>query len=103
MTIIYSKKVTPASVASIKKSEAFIAFVTEAFIKEKERYAECLLAAELGKPMYAIVKKEAREWSGLNQFELPWRKIYYTEEQPPDSIVKDIEKDLEFYKKVKEL
>lgn len=107
-------------ITKIKESSAFIAFVTERFIEQKEKkYRECKLAEELNKPMYAIVENrvvkemviltdgssslEVREIpvSWLPFENLPWRKIYYCEDgRPLESIVKDIEEDLAWYKSI---
>jgi len=99
MTIIFSNKVTPSTLAKIKTSEGFIALVTEKFIEEEGRIDECRIAKECNKPMYAIVK----EGVGWNlEFEFPWRKIYYYKELEKEGreIINDIQKDLELYKAV---
>ncbi len=101
MTIIFSEKVTPSTLARIKKSEAFVAFITKAFVARPEkRYAECKMAEKLNKPMYAIVEKGI-DWSSFQKF--GWRKIYYYEIKPSESIVKDIEKDLKWFKQIRSM
>jgi len=99
MTIIYSKKVKPSSLAKIKRSDAFIALVTENFVKEEGRIDECRIAKACNKPMYAMVK-EGIEWN--LEFEFPWRKIYYYKrlEEEGREITEDIQKDLGLYKAV---
>ena len=98
MTIIFSEKITPSTLARIKKSDAFVALITTAFVAHPEkRYAECKMAKELNKPMYVIVKKGI-DWSLFQTFE--WRKIFYYEDKPSESIVKDIEKDLKWYRSI---
>ena len=97
MTIIYSKKVTPATLTRIKRSDGFIALITKAFVSQHEqKYAECKIAEEQNKPMYAIVEKGI-DWSIFRSFQ--WRKIFYYEgTKPPERIAKDIQEDLQWYK-----
>jgi len=100
MTIIYSKKITPLTIARIKKSDAFIALITNNFIKE-DRGEECKIAEQLNKPMYAIVE-EGTTWDKYK--ELPWRKILYFKKEANHSgieaVVKEIEKDLKWYRSI---
>lgn len=99
MTIIYSEKITPSTMAKLKRSDGFIALITEAFVSQQEqKYAECKMAEELNKPMYAIVKKGI-DWSIFQTFQ--WRKIYYYEgTKPSEAIAKAIQKDLKWYKSI---
>lgn len=97
MTIIFSK-ITPSTVAKIKNSEAFLAAITENFVKDKDKHVECSIAAELDKPMYAIVEENTK-WDKLEKAFL-WRKIYYLKDMEPEEIMEDIKKDLEFLRKV---
>ena len=95
MTIIYSKKMTPAAITKIKKAEAFIAYITENFIKDDSKEDECRVAELWNKPMYAIIKKDVN-WDKYKKY--PWRKTY---QLPNDiSISKDIKQDLDFIKKI---
>lgn len=98
MTIIFSKKITPASVTKIKKSEAFIAFITENFVKDKRCLTECKIAQETNKPMYAVIKdKEA--WNKIkNQFQ--WRKTLSFQEETPITVVEKIRQDLDFIRAI---
>lgn len=103
MSIIYTKKITPAAVNKIRASEAFIALITNNFIEEKGRYAECEIAEQLNKPMYAIIKKNVK-WEKFKKF--PWRKIYFCEELDhvhSDEIIKDLNQDLDMYKAIKRI
>lgn len=108
-------------IEKIKESAAFIAYITERFIEQKEKkYRECKMAEELNKPMYAVVDQEvARELvvvtdasSGLLEVrkiavdwppfeDLPWRKICYCEDGS-ESIAKDIEDDLVWFRSIRQ-
>lgn len=59
------------SIKKIKKSEAFIAIITENFVSDEKCLEECKYAEKLEKPMYAVIKnKEA--WKNVkNKF--MWR------------------------------
>ena len=101
MTIIFSTKVTPSTEARVKKAAGFIALITKAFIEQsKQKYAECKLAEELNKPMYAVVEKGI-EWTLFKTF--GWRKIFYYEDKPPESIAKEIEEDLRWFKQIRNI
>jgi len=98
MTIIFSKKITPASVTKIKDSEGFIALITENFVKDERCLTECKIAQELNKPMYAIIK-DKKAWNKIeNQFH--WRKILNFQEETPTTITKKIKQDLEFIRAI---
>lgn len=59
----------------IGRSDAFVALITENYLKEPERVEECERAAELDKPMYAVVLPGAAEgFRGLARF--PWRIVF---------------------------
>lgn len=98
MTIIFSKKITPASVTKIKESEAFIAFITENFVKDERCLAECRMAQEANKPMYAVIK-DKNAWNKIkNQFQ--WRKTLRFQDETPDTVVKKIRQDLDFIRAI---
>jgi len=98
MTIIYSKKVTPAARMRIRQSDAFIAIITKDFIKE-DRFEECRWAEELNKPMYAVISDKKLDWEKVKS--LPWRKIFYVEDyKSKEDLVKEIEKDLKWYRSI---
>lgn len=95
LTIVYFTELTPSAIQKIKKSDAFIALVTENFVEDKKCLEECRLAEKLNKPMYAIVKDE-NAWEKIKD-KFMWRKIFTIKQ---GDFGKEIEKDLKLIKMV---
>lgn len=96
--IIQFEKITPASIKIIRKSTAFIATVTKAFVESDKCFKECQVADLYQKPMYALVMKKVK-FGRFEQF--PWRKIYHLEDLSEIlGATDDIRKDIAFLKAV---
>lgn len=84
------------NIKKIKNSEAFVAVITENFIKEEKRLEECKIAEENNKPMYAIIA-DSESWKKIqNQF--MWRKSFNANQ----AFLKEIKEDLEIIRAVKD-
>ena len=60
----------------IGRSDAFVALITENYLKEPERVEECERATELDKPMYAVVWSGAAEGFEAVLARFPWRIVF---------------------------
>ena len=82
------------SIKKIKNSEAFIALITNNFIKDENCMEECKEAEKHNKPMYAVVRDE-EAWKKIEHKYL-WRKDFPAE----PGFEEKIEGDLEFLRVV---
>lgn len=96
---------------AINRSEAFIALITTKFLTDEKCKEQCQTALKLNKPMYAIIccKQSPELEKLLAEFETGWRKTFDLWEShrinkpiKVDTILKEIKKDLQIIRAVKD-
>lgn len=84
----------------IRESEAFVAVLMPAFVKDPSRYESCKYAEKLKKPIYFIIE-EGVDWDKFK--DIDYRKVFHTPLVTPallEMIKQDVHRDLDFIKKV---
>lgn len=77
-------------------SDGFVALLTKNYINNEKKYDECKKAEKENIPMYAIINDKSMP---LGKFkELPWRHVYYINEENIDNILLEIKRDLQWIK-----
>ncbi len=82
----------PTNAMGIRHCPYFLALVTEDYVSDPDCLEQAEFAAQLGKAMYAIVKKGV-DISPITKYN--WKKIYYYEDASEfEKIVEDVAKEV---------